>query len=67
MIGAGAKVLGPITLGDAVQVGANAVVTHDVPAGYVAVGIPARNHLPGQSPAARPILQDASMLLEYEI
>lgn len=42
-IGAGAKVLGPITLGDDVDVGANAVVIHDVPERHIAVGIPARN------------------------
>ncbi|MBM7825714.1 serine O-acetyltransferase [Arcanobacterium pluranimalium] len=42
-IGSGAKVLGPITVGDDVQIGANAVVVKDVPAGMVAVGIPAQN------------------------
>lgn len=39
---AGAKVLGDITLGNGVRVGANAVVVTDVPAGYTAVGVPAR-------------------------
>jgi serine O-acetyltransferase len=34
LIGAGAKVLGPITLGDDSSVGANAVVMEDVPAGH---------------------------------
>lgn len=42
MIGAGAKVLGPITIGDDAKVGANAVVTKDLPAGAVAIGVPAR-------------------------
>src|SRR5690606_24428631 len=42
VIGAGAKVLGPVWIGDGAQVGANAVVVHDVPADAVAVGIPAR-------------------------
>lgn len=42
VIGAGAKVLGPITLGDDARIGANAVVTKDVPAGKTAVGIPAQ-------------------------
>lgn len=42
ILGAGAKVLGPITLGDGVRVGANAVVVSDVPAGATVVGIPAR-------------------------
>ena len=39
----GAKLLGSITLGDGVQVGANAVVLNDVPARHSAAGIPAKN------------------------
>lgn len=42
LIGAGAKVLGPIRVGSDARVGANAVVVKDVPAGAVAVGVPAR-------------------------
>lgn len=41
-IGAGAKLLGPIRIGDDVSIGANAVVISDVPAGSIAVGVPAR-------------------------
>jgi serine O-acetyltransferase len=41
-IGAGAKILGAVTIGDGAQIGANAVVRIDVPAGAVAAGIPAR-------------------------
>jgi serine O-acetyltransferase len=41
-IGAGAKLLGGITIGDHARIGANAVVTIDVPAGATAMGIPAR-------------------------
>ena len=41
-IGAGAKLLGPITVGDHAVIGANSVVLRDVPAGAAAVGIPAR-------------------------
>jgi serine O-acetyltransferase len=41
-IGAGAKVIGGVTVGDGARVGANAVVVHDVPAGATVVGIPAR-------------------------
>jgi serine O-acetyltransferase len=40
--GAGAKILGPITIGDSAKIGSNAVVVKDVPAGATAVGIPAR-------------------------
>ena len=40
-IGAGARVLGPVVLGEDAQIGANAVVVKDVPAGATAVGIPA--------------------------
>lgn len=40
-VGAGAKLLGAITLGDGATVGANAVLTRDVPAGALAVGVPA--------------------------
>ena len=42
VIGAGAKVLGNITLGEGSRVGANSVVLKDVPANSTAVGIPAR-------------------------
>ncbi|MBI2311078.1 MAG: serine O-acetyltransferase [Betaproteobacteria bacterium] len=42
VIGAGAKVLGPITVGEGARIGSNAVVVKDVPAGATAVGIPAR-------------------------
>jgi serine O-acetyltransferase len=41
-IGAGAKILGPITIGDNVLIGANAVVITDVPANSIAVGVPAK-------------------------
>ena len=42
MVGAGAKVLGPITIGVGAKVGANSVVTKDVPEGKTAAGIPAK-------------------------
>ena len=41
-IGTGAKLLGPITIGDNARIGANAVVLTDVPADATAVGVPAR-------------------------
>ena len=43
VIGSGAQVLGPISVGENAKVGANAVVTKDVPANAVMVGIPAKN------------------------
>lgn len=42
VVGAGAKVLGPITIGDRARIGANAVVIKDVPADATAVGVPAK-------------------------
>jgi serine O-acetyltransferase len=41
VIGAGAKLLGDIEIGDDCHIGANAVVRTSVPAGYLAVGVPA--------------------------
>lgn len=42
LLGTGAKILGPITVGDGARVGANSVVLHDVPPDTTAVGAPAR-------------------------
>ena len=42
MVGAGAKVLGPIHIGNNVKIAANAVVLHDIPDNCTAVGVPAR-------------------------
>lgn len=41
-IGAGAKIIGPIHIGDDVLVGANAVVVKDVESGFIVGGIPAK-------------------------
>ena len=43
VVGSGAQVLGPIIVGENAKIGANAVVTKDVPANAVMVGIPAKN------------------------
>ena len=43
VVGSGAQVLGPIVVGENAKIGANAVVTKDVPANAVMVGIPAKN------------------------
>ena len=42
VVGAGAKILGPITIGSSAKIGSNAVVISDVPANATAIGIPAR-------------------------
>ncbi len=43
VIGSGAQILGPITIGRNSKIGSNAVVTNDVPENAIMVGIPARN------------------------
>lgn len=53
-IGAGAQVLGPITVSKGARIGANAVVTRDVPAECTVVGIPARP--PAGTTCADPLL-----------
>ena len=46
LLGAGAKIIGPITIGDGTKIGANALVVKDVPPNSVVTGIPA-NTTPG--------------------
>ena len=43
VVGSGAQILGPVTIGKNAKIGANAVVTKDVPDNAVMIGIPARN------------------------
>ena len=43
VVGSGAQVLGPITIGKNAKIGANAVVTKNVPEDAIMIGIPARN------------------------
>ena len=43
VVGSGAQVLGPIIVGEFAKIGANAVVTHDVPEHAIMVGVPAKN------------------------
>jgi serine O-acetyltransferase len=52
IVGSGAQVLGPITVGAGARVGANAVVVQDVPAGVAVVGIPAKAILPKEKTGA---------------
>ena len=53
IVGSGAKILGPITVNPRARIGANAVVTKDVPEGAVMVGIPARSTLVDAAEYAR--------------
>jgi len=46
VVGAGAKILGPVFVGDNARIGSNSVVVRDVPAGVTMVGIPGRAILP---------------------
>ena len=59
VIGAGAQVLGPVTMGAGARIGANAVVLKDVPSDVTMVGIPARMVQP------RPKTQDAATAKEF--
>jgi serine O-acetyltransferase len=54
-VGAGARILGPVVIGARAQVGANAVVVKDVPAGSVVVGVPGQVR---QRPTMVPALED---------
>ncbi len=54
VVGAGAKILGPVWIGDGARIGANAVVVHDVPARAVAVGVPAVIHPAPPTPITHP-------------
>lgn len=54
LVGAGAKILGPITMGDNVRVGANSVVVKDVPADSTVVGIPGKVVPSGRNLAMNP-------------
>jgi serine O-acetyltransferase len=64
LLGAGAKVLGAITIGDGSKVGVNAVVTKNVPANCIAVGVPAKivqqdGVYLDRPPAAAPLAMDS--------
>ena len=65
LIGMGAKILGDVVVGRNARIGANAVVTRDVPADSTAVGIPARVVKRGdvyvRPETARPVVMDATL------
>ena len=60
-VGAGAKLLGPITVGDDSKVGANAVVVKSVPAGSVVVGVPGQVISRPGLPARRATVEDGDL------
>ncbi|GGB98294.1 serine O-acetyltransferase EpsC [Cellulomonas carbonis] len=63
VVGAGAKVLGPVWVGDGAQIGANAVVVKDVPADATAVGVPAVVRTrPASAPAAE-LVEDPAIYI----
>ena len=77
VIGSGAQILGPVEVGEGGKVGANAVVTKDVPAGATVVGIPAKavlvdtvHYSPGFLPYGTPCGEDCdpsrARILELE-
>lgn len=53
IVGSGAQILGPITIGAHARVGANSVVTRDVPSSVTAVGVPAKVVMPRDKEQAR--------------
>lgn len=62
VVGAGAKILGPVWVGDGARIGANAVVVKDVPAGAVAVGVPAEIRVVPH-PAETLVAEDPAMYI----
>jgi len=68
IVGAGAKILGNITIGRDSKIGANSVVIKDVPPGCTAVGVPARvtHRIDGKAPLSHNIMPDINkQIFEY--
>ena len=63
LVGAGAKILGPVWIGDGAQIGANAVVVKDVPARTVAVGVPAVVRQRPEGVAAQDLFADPAIYI----
>ena len=56
-IGAGAKILGPVRVGDRARIAPNSLVVNDVPPDTTAIGVPARVlHYTGRAPAPAPVM-----------
>jgi serine O-acetyltransferase len=56
VLGSGAQILGPVTVGKRARIGANSVVTRDVPEGATMIGIPARSTLVDAAQSSREFL-----------
>ena len=67
VIGAGAKILGPITIGRDSAVGANAVVVKDAPAESIVTGVPATWRHRDAQRETKPAVDPAEYLIEYRI
>ena len=63
VVGTGAKVLGPVWIGNGARIGANAVVITDVPPGAAAVGVPARIKLPTVERPFDPAVDDPAIYI----
>ncbi|HEY5515951.1 MAG TPA: serine O-acetyltransferase EpsC, partial [Pengzhenrongella sp.] len=63
VVGAGAKILGPVWIGDGALIGANAVVITDVPAGAIAVGVPAKIRPRPESQLLEAFVDDPAMYI----
>ena len=59
VVGAGAKILGPVEIGEGTAVGANAVVVKDTPAGSIATGVPATYRLRKGPAEDKPLVDPA--------
>ncbi len=66
LIGMGAKIIGPITVGDHCKIGANAVVNQDVPANCTVVGVPGRIIIQAGVRQLEPVMDDKLNLLDPE-
>ena len=64
VVGAGAKVLGPISVGSDARIGANSVVVRDVPAGAVVVGVPGQIISRGETGASDSAYDDQKLFLD---
>jgi serine O-acetyltransferase len=72
-VGAGARILGGVTIGDGARIGANAVVIEDIPAGATAVGVPAKISGSRKSTKAAPpaaemeLSSDSASMVQEEV